>query len=161
MDKDPLSIELVSAGEADMPTLHSWFDSVKTIRDWGGPNMDYPLTLKALALQIQLHDLHSFKLEDSAGNMLAFGQCYIRCGRAHFARLVVAPSKRGLGLGGLLVLKLIELAPSLLETNGYSLFVAKDNKVAEQLYRSLGFLPTDYPETPSAEMACYLYMTRK
>lgn len=92
--------------------------------------------------------------------MQGFGQYYTRLERQHLCRIAVNPSARGLGLGKVLVQKLIQQARSTLSdsSNALSLFVNKDNTVAMGLYMSLGFEIVEYPQQPPVGIEHCHYM---
>src|SRR5690606_27253774 len=100
----------------------------------------------------------SYVLVGASGELLAYGQYYLRVGRCHLGRLVVAPAHRGRGVGARLVHELVALGSAQLGVSECSLFVVAQNTRAVALYRRLGFTPSPYPE-PDAETSPYLYMT--
>ena len=166
MDKDSVSVRLAPAGVADALHVQTWFNNEKQITDWGGPGMTYPMNADDFITRVRLDELATFKLEDEHGQMLAFGQYYIRLGRHHLGRLAVAPAARGKGLGQTLVENLLNHARqnehliSREKALGASLFVMQDNQIARRLYDSLGFTQAYYPEElPSGFISC-LYMIK-
>ncbi|MBU2878659.1 GNAT family N-acetyltransferase [Aliiglaciecola sp. SL4] len=160
MDKNTLPLILVEASEQDIASLCGWFVSFDEIRDWGGPNISFPISSRSLIVETKLAQGRSYKLIDTKNNMLAFGQCYERLGRCHLARLVVNPQNRGCGVGKQLVKQLLTQAPEYLVTKGFSLFVWPHNKVAKKLYQSLGFRRVNYPESITPEMAKCDYLIK-
>ena len=160
MDKYTLPLTLFSAGPEDAGALYSWFSNVKEIRDWGGPHMDFPLSLERFKALVKFTEIHSFKLVDSENHVLAFGQLSVRLERYHFGRIAVSPEYRGCGLGREIMVRLIEQASMLKTGKGYSLFVMEDNHAAKQLYLSLGFKTRLYPEPLGPNWAACEYMIR-
>ncbi|GAA0854051.1 GNAT family N-acetyltransferase [Aliiglaciecola litoralis] len=160
MDPNSIPITLTKAAAGDTPQLHTWFDNLHDIQYWGGPSMDYPISLCSFSEKLKMDSLASFKLAQGTQPLLAFGQAYLRAKRIHFCRLAVSPSHRGKGLGRTLVNSLMQHAPNHVDGNGYSLFVMADNEIAIKLYQSLGFHLAQYPETLSEGLAQYLYMVR-
>lgn len=158
MDKNSLSINFTKATAEDAQQLHTWFDNLHDIQYWGGPGMDYPLSLSSFVEKTKIDELNSFKLVDNNHNLLAFGQSYLRAGRVHFGRLAVSPDHRGKGLGRRLITELMQHAPQHVDGNGFSLFVMADNHIARNLYESVGFSLMTYPEPLSIGLANYLYM---
>lgn len=146
MDQNPVSIELVNASESDLPTIYHWFDSLKSITDWGGPGMEFPMTAEAFVEVTRINQIPSFKLIDSSYSILGFGQFYLRRERIHFGRIAVSPLHRGKGLGRDLIQKLIVQGRKEFGPREYSLFVMRDNLAAKTLYQSLGFEVASYPE---------------
>ncbi|MEP4890359.1 MAG: N-acetyltransferase [Aliiglaciecola sp.] len=153
MDKNTLPLTLVETCEEDLANLCSWFDSLDEVRDWGGPQMSFPVSLATLVAETNFNKVLSYKLIDSKNTMLAFGQCYDRLGRCHFARLIVNPRYRGRGFGKQLVMQLLEQETEKNSLKVFSLFVWPHNQVAKSLYLSLGFQVVDYPEAMTTEMA--------
>ena len=169
MDHNPLSrpitpnnseYRLLRATSQQMLDVKTWFSNTKQIITWGGPNMVYPMPDKDYLALLQASHLHSFALLEHTGQMLAFGQFYVRLGRHHLGRLAVNPKWRGQGLSRVLISGLLTQAPQLQHAQGASLFVFADNHVALQCYRSLGFILRDYPEPMPANMPDCLYMIR-
>lgn len=160
MDKNALSLNLESATEKDVINLHGWFTNILEIRQWGGPSMDFPISVMQFIAETKLDQLNSYKLVDHKNNMLAFGQCYQRLERCHLARLVVSPDARGKGLGKYLVEQLMLYAPKSITTKGFSLFVLANNTVARTLYEKLGFRCIDYPEPMDSTMAECEYLIK-
>lgn len=160
MDKYTLPLSLNIAKPDDAALLYSWFSSLKDMRDWGGPHMDYPLPLDNFISLVKFSELNSFKLVDDEQKMLAFGQFYPRLGRTHFGRIAVSPKHRQQGLGRELMTRLIEQASTFKNTNGYSLFVMDDNHGAKQLYVSLGFVTAGYPDPLGENWDSCEYMIR-
>ena len=99
----------------------------------------------------------SFSLREPGGRLAAFGQVYDRDGRINLARLIVAPTMRGQGVGRRLVGLLMVAGARLLPLDEYSLFVYRDNEPALSCYRAMGFEVTDCPvEGPLADECFYL-----
>jgi ribosomal protein S18 acetylase RimI-like enzyme len=157
MDKNIISLEHASV--ADFEQLYGWFNNLRDIQSWGGPELDYPLSSEVFINKLKIDQSCDYKLVDNQHNMQAFGQSYQRLGRKHFARLAVSPSQRGKGIGRLLLQHLMRETPQDIKGRGFSLFVMKDNQVAINLYQSMGFRFETYPEFESGGLADYLYMT--
>ncbi|MDO6692186.1 GNAT family N-acetyltransferase [Aliiglaciecola sp. 3_MG-2023] len=160
MDKNTLPLSLVAATERDVANLCDWFKSLDEVRDWGGPNMSFPISSHSLVKETKLEHGLSYKLIDDKNNLLAFGQCYERMGRCHLARLIVNPEMRGSGIGRQLVIYMMTLGAELVATSGFSLFVWPHNKVAKKLYESMGFKTAIYPEPLAPELAKCDYLIK-
>lgn len=150
---------LCSSIERDIDALMTWFPDKAATEVWGGPSFRYPFTRHSFVEDIQWERMASFSLRDPAGNLAAFGQLYERYERINLARLVVRPALRGRGVGKRLITMLMAASRSMFDCAEYSLFVFRDNALAFECYRSMGFSVTDYPrDMPHADV-CY-YLTR-
>ena len=83
----------------------SWFPDADSTRIWGGWQFRFPFTSESFAADVQLIERPSFVLVD-VDAVVGFGQVYLRVGRCHFGRLVIAPDARGRGLGTRLLVAL-------------------------------------------------------
>lgn len=161
MDQNPLSIRVSKASESDLLSVYEWFDSLKSITDWGGPGMEYPMPTKDFINISRIHEVPTFKLTDLEGLILGFGQFYLRVERIHFGRIAISPSQRGRGLGRRLMQNLMVMGEKEFGQREYSLFVMRDNQAAKTLYQSLGFTISIYPEPMTGVLANCDYMTLK
>jgi ribosomal protein S18 acetylase RimI-like enzyme len=137
--------------------LMSWFPDAHSCRSWAGPQFRFPFDDATFREDLKVDHLTSLGLTSAEGGLLAFGQYYLRLGRCHLARLVVAPALRGRGMGGILVHALCDRGREKLGTESFSLFVLAGNASARQLYRRLGFSESPYPE-PASMLEGSLYM---
>ena len=94
----------------DLRTILSWVGTTDLFRQWGGPFLGFPGTPESVWSAIGATPENAFSLFDSAGELVGFGQAYVRDPNVHLARLIVAPSRRGQGLGRILTMKLIQEA---------------------------------------------------
>ena len=148
------------------PTQHhflqvkSWFSNHQEIHSWAGPKMTYPMSDESFLRSLTEEPFKSCCLLNDEQQLVAFGQYYRRLEHHHLARLCVNPKYRGQGLAKILVTQILEQAFLEPSAKGTSLFVFKDNIVAYNCYRSLGFIETDYPEQPFlGYMQDCVYMT--
>jgi ribosomal protein S18 acetylase RimI-like enzyme len=91
---------------------------------------------------------------DAEGGLLAFGQYYPKLGRCHLARIAIAPTARGRGLGRSLVTTLMDDGRRHLGVDGCSLYVLADNRPAVACYRACGFEFAEDPEPQPAMPDC-------
>jgi ribosomal protein S18 acetylase RimI-like enzyme len=140
-----------------LPDLMSWFPDAHSCGSWAGPQFRFPFSDATFREDARVDRLSSWALQAADGGLGAFGQYYLRLGRCHLARLVVAPSLRGRGIGGVLVRELCDRGREELGTESFSLFVLAGNASARQLYRRLGFAEMPYPE-PASMLEGSLYM---
>jgi len=149
-------VELISTAPKHLTELMSWFDNEQQLKQWSGPNFDYPFTEVSFKKDIRLNELPSFTLLDDDNEMVAFGQYYSRLNRCHFGRLIVKPSWRGKGVIAQLIQALIEAGTEDLGINSYSLFVLADNKSAIAAYQKFGFSLSTYPEEMFLDNCLYM-----
>ena len=142
---------------ARLPELMQWFPDAVSVRVWGGPDFRHPFDERTFREDTRIDSLQSWSLVAPDGSLCAFGQYYLRVGRCHLGRLVVAPAWRGRGVGRRLVQELCRVGGPALSATEYSLFVYESNSVAVSLYRSLGFVEVPYPE-PTGGLEGMLYM---
>lgn len=135
----------------------SWFHDAHDCRFWAGPQFRFPFSEATFREDSRIDHLASWSLPAADGSLGAFGQFYLRLGRCHLARLVVAPAQRGRGIGGTLIRELCIRGCQELGTDSCSLFVLAGNSSALQLYRRLGFEAVTCPE-PSSTLDGSIYM---
>lgn len=140
------SLRLVDPAPEHLPILMSWITAKDQCEQWGGPLFRYPFTRESFREDCRWGELAGGALVGGDGELLAFGQYYLRRDRCHFGRLIVSPAHRGLRLGEVLVRELARKGCAELGAEECSLFVLKDNAAAQALYDRLGFARADYPE---------------
>ena len=151
--------KLVEATEQDLLDLMTWFQDAPSVLEWGGPAFRFPFTAESFRKDCHWGKMASFRLDDPGGRFAAFGQLYRRYGRINLARLVAHPTMRGCGVGKRLIAHMLEVGPKLLSCKEFSLFVFRDNIMALECYRSMGFVIRDYPSGAPMPDQCY-YLTR-
>lgn len=152
-----MSYRLSTLSNAHIDALMQWFPDAASVAVWS-PSNSFPFTdRQRFILESKLDEIASWMLVDEADTPLAFGQYYARQGCCHLGRLVVAPQRRGEGLGGELIRRLLERGTAELGTSRCSLFVLSYNAAARKLYARLGFAETQYPE--KMPLADCLYLT--
>jgi len=136
-------MEWRTAQETDLATLRPWISSRVQCLHWAGDKVRFPLDLTDLARDIDFSAHNAWCLcEDDA--LVGFGQILRRTReRAHFARLIVAPSQRGLGYGAALCEHLLATARRWSDCEIATLNVYRENLAACGLYRRMGFQPVD------------------
>lgn len=149
---------LVTLSNAHIDALMQWFPDPASVAVWS-PSNSFPFVDRTrFILEAKLDELPSYMLVDEADTPLAFGQYYVRLSCCHLGRLVVAPERRGEGLGGELIELLMARGTADLGTVRCSLFVLDYNSTARRLYARLGFAETPYPE--QLPLPGCLYLTR-
>ncbi len=136
---------LVPVTDRHCEELMAWFPDRRSCQRWGGPNFRFPFTTETFREDTHLEQ-PSFSLVGESGELLGFGQFYVRAGRCHLARLAIAPERRERGLGARLIRELSSLGCQRLDTGECGLFVMSDNNRAVRLYTRLGFVAARYPE---------------
>ena len=149
-------MRLTQPSDANFIELMSWFPTEEELSIWSGPGFRYPFDLSSFKKDLKLDTLKSFSLVSEEGDLLAFGQYYLRLERCHLGRLVVNPNIRGQGVSSHLIQKLSTLGKSDLKTDSCSLFVLGHNKSAIQAYTKLGFSMADYPDEIPLENCFYM-----
>ena len=139
-------MRLTQPSDANFIEIMSWFSTEEELSIWSGPGFRYPFDLSSFKNDLKLDSLKSFSLVSVEGNLLAFGQYYLRLDKCHLGRLIVNPNFRGQGIASHLIQKLGVLGKTELKTDSCSLFVLGHNKSAIQAYTKLGFSMADYPE---------------
>jgi ribosomal protein S18 acetylase RimI-like enzyme len=151
-------LRLVKGAPEHVAAIMAWFPERRSCLVWGGPRFRFPFTPATFAEDTRADSLPTYVLASASGDVLAFGQYYLRIGRCHLARLAVAPSRRGTGLGRTLVASLAEIGVQDLGVSECSLFVLADNLPAVRLYEKLGFVRTAYPGPAEADLVGVDYM---
>ncbi|AWF79518.1 N-acetyltransferase [Microbulbifer sp. A4B17] len=139
------NLRLKPMEERQFPTLMSWLPDREQCQQWGGPDFRFPFEQRSFLEDCRWPELPSYALQDSSGDVLAFGQYYQHLGRCHLSRLIVTPNHRGAGLGRALVALLAQTGAIALGATECSLFVLRTNLVARNLYEKLGFVGAAYP----------------
>jgi ribosomal-protein-alanine N-acetyltransferase len=105
-----MDCSLRSASPEDLHTILVWAGTADLLRQWGGPALAFPATPDSAWAAIEASPDNAFALVDSSGELLGFGQASVQDPSVHLARLIVAPDRRGQGLGRILAMKLIQAA---------------------------------------------------
>lgn len=149
-------IQLATPADRHYREMMGWFPDARSCEVWATRDFRFPFTEASFREDIR-PALPSWVLLDAQGALLGFGQYYLRVGRCHLARLIVAPQHRGRAHGAGLVRLLARRGCAELAVDECSLFVLSDNLPACGLYRRLGFVETPYPgEAPAIEHCIYM-----
>lgn len=135
---------------ADLTIVASWINSPEACARWMGADAHYPIDLARFPAAMEFGSGECWILEED-GEAVAFGQLVEKAGRrGHVARLIIEPSRRGRGVGGILARGLLARAAEL-KLTPISLCVDPGNGVAIGCYRAMGFResprPADEPES--------------
>ena len=152
-------MQLQRFDDARLGELMSWFPDAHACRVWGGMQFRFPFTPATFREDAKIDSLPTWMLVE-AGEMVAFGQYYLRIGRCHLGRLAVTPDRRSRGIGAALVRELCARGSAELGVDEFSLFVLPGNERARRLYERLGFEVDRYPD-PSPPYADCIYMTHR
>jgi ribosomal protein S18 acetylase RimI-like enzyme len=159
LDNEPVNVQHFD--HRWLPDLMSWFPDAYRCRSWAGPQFRFPFNEATFREDLRVDDITSLGLMFAGGSLGAFGQYYLRLGRCHLARLVVAPTLRGRRIGGTLIRELCDRGCEELGTDSCSLFVLAANASERQLYGRLGFAEAPYPEPASMlEGSLFMVATR-
>jgi ribosomal protein S18 acetylase RimI-like enzyme len=149
-------MRLTQPSDANFIEIMSWFSTEEELSIWSGPGFRYPFDLSSFKNDLKLDSLKSFSLVSVEGNLLAFGQYYLRLDKCHLGRLIVNPNFRGQGIASHLIQKLGVQGKTELKTDSCSLFVLGHNKSAIQAYTKLGFSMAEYPNEIPLENCLYM-----
>lgn len=138
-----MNLHLASIDE--MLALRQHFSNLADVQRWGGEGFLLPLTRTHFMQQLQLPDTASYLLSDT-GRPVGFGQLCDRFDKHHLARLLIFPQYRGRGFGRQLMLSLLKQGLVQNPRLDFSLFVYTSNKIAVELYQSMGFVETSQPQ---------------
>jgi ribosomal protein S18 acetylase RimI-like enzyme len=138
-------LQFVSAARDHVLQMMAWFPSRHALATWGGWEFRFPFTAESFLADCRLAELPSYALVHST-ELYGFGQFYLRAGRCHLSRLVVAPDQRRRGLGTQLIQGLLRVGRRQLQVSEASLFLHSSNTPALALYERLGFRRAPYPE---------------
>ena len=122
----------------DLQIILPWVGSADLLRQWGGPSLAFPATPESVWSAIGALSGNAFALLDSSGELLGFGQAFVRDPNVHLARLIVAPRRRGQGLAPILAMKLIHAAITHYP-DGITLKAHTNHAPAVSLFDSLTF----------------------
>jgi len=152
-------MKLESPNDNNIIELMTWFPDEKQLNKWSGPGFRYPFDLCSFKQDLKVDSLASFSLLNSSGELIAFGQYYLRLDKCHLGRLVVNPVCRGQGVAQYLVQMLSKRGQAELGTTHCSLFVLADNVSAIKAYSKLGFSVADYPDEIGLDNCLYMVTT--
>jgi len=141
------AMHLIKPQHPHISQLMSWFTTAQELKQWSGPGFRYPFDRCSFVDDLNIDTKQSFVLVSQESRMLAFGQYYLRLGKCHLARLIVAPSSRGQGIAATLIEKLSAAGQIELGVTQTSLLVYTDNADAVASYTRQGFIETDYRAT--------------
>lgn len=126
---------------ADYLALGGWVRDADTCLRWAGPKLKYPFKPARLSRLLAEPGANSFVMSRGpAAPALGFGQFWVRDpGVAHLARIILAPTARGQGLGTTLCELLMAEATHAVGASAFTLRVYRDNDPALAIYERLGF----------------------
>jgi len=146
------------ANDKDLLELLSWFHTEAEVKNWGGPFIHFPLTIKQLKIDIEWSIASSYAFLGEDSELIGFAQVFNKYGFRHIGRIVISPLMRGKKIA----LKLMDaLLKSASEDNvSFSLFVYDNNIPAKRLYERIGFEEGSYPEEQQEINGCS-FMVKK
>ena len=151
-----MPVRLAPLTEQHVQEMATWFSNERELTEWAGPGFRYPFDLQTFIEDLKLEKLSSFVLLSDDDEFIGFGQYYLRHGRCHLGRLVIAPQYRGGGYAAALMDLLIARGLKELNVDSSSLFVLEDNAPAIRAYQKFGFSFAEYPEEIPMENCLYM-----
>jgi RimJ/RimL family protein N-acetyltransferase len=139
-------MKIITADREHAREIMAWFPDKKSVYLWGSPYTRYPLTEDTFFEDIYWSRINSVVALTDDGEVLGFGQFYLKLGRCHLARLVINPKYRGRGSGPKFISALMRHGSEQLDTRQFSLYVMTVNKPALAVYKKLGFDLAPYPD---------------
>ena len=140
-----MALRFVPFGPAHFAELASWFTSEADVVRWGGSQLHYPLDAAQLDTMVgcgttDRPGISSWMISDGA-DLVGHGQLRFdwRNGNATLTRIAVAPARRGAGLAGPIVDRLIGLAFAYPDIARLELNVFALNRPAIRTYERAGF----------------------
>jgi len=149
-------MELIEPTKDQLVEMMGWFTNEDELKDWAGPNFRFPYDLDSFTNDLSLDSLNSFSLLSDKSRFLAFGQYYLRLGRCHLGRLIVAPHYRGRGVAATFLSELSRHGMKRLGVSSLSLFVLSHNESAIKAYEKFGFRFVAYPEKMPLKNCLYM-----
>ncbi|MES1953833.1 GNAT family N-acetyltransferase [Salinisphaera hydrothermalis] len=141
MSETPNRFRLRPPGPGDYARLCEWIPDGPAARRWAGPEIPWPLDGPELALALYREYAHPRALVDETGALVAFGEYYFKPpATVRFARLIVAPNRRGQRLIDALITLLAADANRHRTSDTLELAVFADNRAAVRAYDRLGFV---------------------
>ncbi len=126
---------------SDYPDLVTWIPDASACACWAGPQLRFPFVAEELPELLGVGRVHSYCMVTPDNVLVGFGQFWGRDEKTvHLGRIIVAPHKRGNGLGTVLCKFLIAEALSSTHAEKVTLRVYRDNRAAFSVYSKLGFI---------------------
>jgi ribosomal-protein-alanine N-acetyltransferase len=128
---------------SDYAAIASWIPDAEAAVRWAGPHLSFPFGASDLPalLAVPGGGESSYSLIEGSVNLCGFGQHWVlQPGAVHLGRIIVAPDARGRGLGRELCQRLISAALKSTAAEAVTLRAYRDNVVALNLYKNLGFV---------------------
>ena len=147
--------ELRASTTDDLINAASWMRSAEDCQLWAGARLSFPVDATTVPTALEFDVAESWGLYQE-GSLVALGQIVPKPdGRLHLARLIVAPNRRGSGIGRSLAAHLLRIALKS-GARAVSLNVDPSNAPAISLYTGLGFSESPRPEDEAKSTALYL-----
>lgn len=142
--KGSTALRLRPARREDYVEIAAWIDDAQACLRWAGPLVSYPFSFPRFPMQLAVQGGASYALVSSDDELIGFGQHWVQSpASVHLGRLIVAPGRRGQGLGRWLCERLGEVAVEATGAAYLTLRVFRDNEAAVRVYRSLGYEPVE------------------
>jgi RimJ/RimL family protein N-acetyltransferase len=158
-----MTISLRPFRRSDFERLIAWSDSPQALRQWAGPFFSHPLDegqLERYLRSVGPRRKLFMAVEEESGEAVGHAELdRIEPGRsAHVCRVIVAPERRGRGIGTALVEELRRFALDELGVTRLTLNVYKWNEPAIASYEKVGFRRRELHETADGDDWAYWSM---
>lgn len=136
-----MTLSLRAPITTDYDVIVSWILDASACARWAGPQLRFPFVAEELPELLGVGHVHSYSMVTPDNVLIGFGQFWLRDKKTvHLGRIIVAPHKRGHGLGTALCKLLIAEALHTTSAEKVTLRVYRDNPAAFSVYSKLGFI---------------------
>lgn len=136
-----MTLSLRAPITTDYEAIVSWIPDASACARWAGPQLRFPFVAEELPELLGVGRVHSYSMVTPDNVLIGYGQFWPRDEiTVHLGRIIVAPHKRGHGLGAALCNLLIAEALHTSSAEKVTLRVYRDNPAAFSVYSRLGFI---------------------
>jgi RimJ/RimL family protein N-acetyltransferase len=136
--------------QADLPALLAWIRTEEELVQWSGPwNFEFPLDERQLTkffltetLDDRIRRIQYVAVDEGSGapvGQIGFSRIWLRTAAAHVGPVIVAPGRRGRGIGLSMVREILRIGFDELCLHRIELVVFDFNKPAIACYEKAGF----------------------
>jgi RimJ/RimL family protein N-acetyltransferase len=134
-------IGLQKFDHADYQQLISWISTEELLMQFAGPGFIFPLTIEQLNTSLSDKNRHAFKIVDTKKeSVIGHAEVYVTEQTAYLGKIHIHKDLRGMGIGQLIVRKLLDFAFTELGQSRVELNVFDWNVGAINCYQKVGFV---------------------